>query len=125
MVTGDNINTARAIAIKYVLNASLCVLTCLSRCGIVKPGDGYLVMDGKEFNKRIRDPHTNEVRQDLVDKVWPRLRVLARSQPIDKYTLVRRPVHWQQSHSVTGQGHYRLKHIRRPRGGGRHGGRDQ
>merc|ERR1711892_498556 len=74
MVTGDNINTARAIATK---------------CGIVKPGDNYLVMEGKEFNKRVRDPHTNEIRQDLLDKVWPRLRVLARSQPIDKYTLVK------------------------------------
>ena len=46
MVTGDNINTARAIATK---------------CGIIKPGDGYLVLEGKEFNKKIRDPHTNEV----------------------------------------------------------------
>ena len=46
MVTGDNINTARAIATK---------------CGIVKPGDNYLVLEGKEFNKRVRDPHTNEV----------------------------------------------------------------
>ena len=51
MVTGDNINTARAIATK---------------CGIVKPGDNYLVLEGKEFNKRVRDPHTNEVtRNDL------------------------------------------------------------
>merc|ERR1719317_703012 len=74
MVTGDNINTARAIATK---------------CGIVKPGDNYLVLEGKEFNKRVRDPHTNEIRQDLLDKIWPRLRVLARSQPIDKYTLVK------------------------------------
>jgi len=74
MVTGDNINTARAIATK---------------CGIIKPGDNYLVLEGKEFNKRIRDPHTNEIRQDLLDKIWPRLRVLARSQPIDKYTLVK------------------------------------
>merc|ERR1719431_1095526 len=74
MVTGDNINTARAIATK---------------CGIIKPGDNFLVLEGKEFNKRVRDPHTNEVRQDLLDKIWPRLRVLARSQPIDKYTLVK------------------------------------
>jgi len=74
MVTGDNINTARAIATK---------------CGIIKPGDNFLVMEGKEFNKRIRDPHTNEIRQDLLDQVWPRLRVLARSQPVDKYTLVK------------------------------------
>ena len=47
MVTGDNINTAQAIATK---------------CGIIRPGDGYLVMEGKEFNKRVRDPMTNEVR---------------------------------------------------------------
>jgi Ca2+ transporting ATPase len=46
MVTGDNISTARAIATK---------------CGIIKPGDKYLVLEGKDFNKRIRDPHTQEV----------------------------------------------------------------
>jgi len=31
----------------------------------------------------------DQVRQELVDKVWPRLRVLARSSPQDKYTLVK------------------------------------
>jgi P-type Ca2+ transporter type 2B len=30
-----------------------------------------------------------QVRQDLLDKVWPRLRVLARSSPQDKYNLVK------------------------------------
>jgi Ca2+ transporting ATPase len=30
-----------------------------------------------------------KVRQDLLDKVWPRLRVLARSSPQDKYNLVK------------------------------------
>jgi len=74
MVTGDNINTARAIATK---------------CGIIKPNDNFLVLEGRDFNKMIRDPHTSEVRQDLLDKIWPRLRVLARSQPVDKYTLVK------------------------------------
>eukprot|EP00096_Caligus_rogercresseyi_P001662 TRINITY_DN127_c0_g1_i1.p1 TRINITY_DN127_c0_g1~~TRINITY_DN127_c0_g1_i1.p1 ORF type:complete len:839 (-),score=209.17 TRINITY_DN127_c0_g1_i1:2656-5172(-) len=73
MVTGDNINTARAIATK---------------CGIIKQGDNFLVMEGKEFNQRIRDA-SGEVSQHLLDKVWPHLRVLARSQPIDKYTLVK------------------------------------
>jgi len=29
------------------------------------------------------------VKQELVDKIWPRLRVLARSSPQDKYTLVK------------------------------------
>jgi len=29
------------------------------------------------------------VKQDLLDKIWPRLRVLARSSPQDKYNLVK------------------------------------
>ncbi len=73
MVTGDNINTARAIATK---------------CGIIKPGDGYLVMEGKQFNALIKDGK-DQVVQSKLDEIWPRLRVLARSQPIDKYTLVK------------------------------------
>ena len=40
MVTGDNISTARAIAAK---------------CGIIQPGDDYLCIDGKEFNRLIRN----------------------------------------------------------------------
>lgn len=73
MVTGDNINTARAIA---------------SKCGIIKPGDNSLVIEGKEFNRLIRDANDN-VSQQKLDQIWPKLRVLARSQPVDKYTLVK------------------------------------
>ncbi|XP_050426571.1 plasma membrane calcium-transporting ATPase 3 isoform X8 [Adelges cooleyi] len=73
MVTGDNVNTARSIATK---------------CGIYKPGEDMLVLEGKEFNQRIRDAD-GEVQQHLLDKVWPKLRVLARSSPTDKYTLVK------------------------------------
>ncbi len=40
MVTGDNVNTARSIATK---------------CGIIKPGSEFLVIEGKEFNKRIKE----------------------------------------------------------------------
>jgi len=40
MVTGDNVNTARSIAAK---------------CGILRPGDDFLILEGKEFNVRIRD----------------------------------------------------------------------
>ena len=29
------------------------------------------------------------MKQDLLDKIWPRLRVLARSSPQDKYNLVK------------------------------------
>ena len=30
-----------------------------------------------------------QVSQELLDKIWPKLRVLARSSPQDKYTLVK------------------------------------
>lgn len=121
MVTGDNINTARAIAAK---------------CGILHPGDDFLCMEGKDFNRRIRnekgevclkglnmvmmmcnlfsvsiDIYTKvlkngglikknkqnssnsffslQIEQERIDKIWPKLRVLARSSPTDKHTLVK------------------------------------
>ncbi|XP_066436767.1 plasma membrane calcium-transporting ATPase 3 isoform X2 [Eleutherodactylus coqui] len=73
MVTGDNINTARAIAAK---------------CGIIQPGEDFLCLEGKEFNRRIRN-EKGEVEQERLDKIWPKLRVLARSSPTDKHTLVK------------------------------------
>jgi Ca2+ transporting ATPase len=42
MVTGDNVDTARSIATK---------------CGIIAPGQDFLVLEGPEFNRRIRDSH--------------------------------------------------------------------
>lgn len=50
MVTGDNINTARAIAAK---------------CSIINVGDDFLCMEGKEFNRRIRN-EKGEVRPALI-----------------------------------------------------------
>jgi magnesium-transporting ATPase (P-type) len=73
MVTGDNVNTARAIAI---------------RCGILKPSEDYLVLEGKEFNERIRDER-GKVDRAKLDQIWPKLRVLARAQPADKFILVK------------------------------------
>uniref|UniRef100_A0A914C5X9 Calcium-transporting ATPase n=1 Tax=Acrobeloides nanus TaxID=290746 RepID=A0A914C5X9_9BILA len=72
MVTGDNINTARSIA---------------TSCGILKPGEDFIALEGKEFNARIRDEN-GEFSQAKFDQIWPRLRVLARAQPTDKYVLV-------------------------------------
>ncbi|XP_035002975.1 plasma membrane calcium-transporting ATPase 1a isoform X3 [Hippoglossus stenolepis] len=73
MVTGDNIGTARAIATK---------------CGILLPGDDFICLEGKEFNRRIRN-EKGEIEQERIDKIWPKLRVLARSSPTDKHTLVK------------------------------------
>lgn len=38
MVTGDNVSTARSIA---------------GKCGIIKPGDDFLVLEGSEFNSKL------------------------------------------------------------------------
>uniref|UniRef100_A0A670YPY7 Calcium-transporting ATPase n=1 Tax=Pseudonaja textilis TaxID=8673 RepID=A0A670YPY7_PSETE len=72
MVTGDNINTARAIAAK---------------CGILRPGETFLCLEGIEFNRLIRNQN-GEIKQELIDRIWPTLAVLARSSPADKYNLV-------------------------------------
>lgn len=40
MMTGDNVGTARAIA---------------ERCGIISKGDKFLVLEGKELEKKICD----------------------------------------------------------------------
>ena len=73
MVTGDNVITAKEIA---------------KRCGILTNRGNEHIMDGTEFNRRIRDKNGN-IQQELLDKIWPDLRVLARSSPTDKYTLVK------------------------------------
>ena len=62
MVTGDNIETAKAIAIE---------------CGILTPGG--IAMEGPEFRK---------LTPLQLDAVLPNLQVIARSSPQDKYILV-------------------------------------
>ena len=55
MVSGDNVNTARAVAVK---------------CGIIKPNEESLIYDGQEFNKYIRDPDgqvSNHCRNNIVE----------------------------------------------------------
>jgi len=64
MVTGDNIDTAKAIA---------------RECGILT--EGGIAMEGPEFRK---------LTPAQVDAVLPTLQVLARSSPTDKHTLVTR-----------------------------------
>jgi Ca2+ transporting ATPase len=73
MITGDNIDTAWSTAIK---------------CGILKPGDDFLALEGTEFNLSIRD-NNGQIQKHLLDELCSRLRVLARSSPTDKLTLLK------------------------------------
>ncbi|XP_077233805.1 calcium-transporting ATPase 10, plasma membrane-type-like [Tasmannia lanceolata] len=63
MVTGDNINTAKAIA---------------RECGILT--DDGIAIEGPEFRKKS---------QDEMNKLIPKIQVMARSSPLDKHTLVK------------------------------------
>eukprot|EP01137_Pigoraptor_chileana_P027909 Opistho-2@11125 len=71
MVTGDNVTTARSIARK---------------CGILSD-ENMLVMEGPEFRALVLRKD-GSIDQEKFDEIYPRLRVLARSSPKDKYTLV-------------------------------------
>ena len=77
MVTGDNIVTARAIAVD---------------CGIY---DGGVVMEGPEFR---------QLSEEDMDALLPRLQVLARSSPEDKRILVTRLRQLGGIVAVTGDG---------------------
>lgn len=79
MVTGDNIMTAKAIGTK---------------CGIYQKGYGY-AMEGAKF----RTLSTEEM-----DRILPRLQVLARSSPTDKQLLVGRLKELGETVAVTGDG---------------------
>ena len=81
MVTGDNLNTAIAIA---------------RNCNIIRQSDldpatnlpkPNVAMTGPDFRRAVLDADGN-LKQAELDKIWPHLRVLARSSPTDKYTLV-------------------------------------
>ncbi|KAI8916331.1 hypothetical protein EDD86DRAFT_185335 [Gorgonomyces haynaldii] len=78
MVTGDSVPTARAIALG---------------CGILS-ADG-IVMEGPDFRK---------LSEQELDKVLPKLQVLARSSPLDKQILVRNLKRLGETVAVTGDG---------------------
>jgi Ca2+-transporting ATPase len=78
MVTGDNIMTAKAIALE---------------CGIFTPGG--VAMEGPKFRKLSRMQ---------MDQIIPRLQVLARSSPEDKRILVKRLKELGETVAVTGDG---------------------
>ena len=57
MVTGDNVNTATAIATK---------------CGILDPNSDFVVMEGREFNKAVRDANGKINQEKVRLETWKR-----------------------------------------------------
>jgi Ca2+-transporting ATPase len=80
MVTGDNVNTARAISLN---------------CGILTPDSPFTVMEGPAFRKLT----TEQLREAI-----PNLRVLGRSSPEDKRLLVKTLKEMGETVAVTGDG---------------------
>eukprot|EP00854_Cymbomonas_tetramitiformis_P012634 gene12634-14934_t len=82
MVTGDSLSTAQAVALG---------------CGLLDRSRGDTVMQGPEFRGLVvskdaqssDDSNSISINQEAFDKIWPSLRVLARSSPVDKYLLVK------------------------------------
>lgn len=77
MLTGDSARTAQAIALD---------------CGILQ-GNGHVpssdeVMEGAQFHARVHRPD-GAFDQAAFNALWPRLRVLARCSPQDKYTIIK------------------------------------
>ena len=131
MVTGDNVQTARSIASKCGIlppvrapNSDTSNASKMGNSNPTKMGNSnspkmsnsnghseneeMFVMESTEFNARIKD-EKGRVRQHLFDQVWPRLRVLARAQPQDKYILVKHMINSKISAkrevvAVTGDG---------------------
>jgi len=84
MVTGDNLATAIAIAKEANILADEHF-----NGKVIKPGRA---MEGKEFRHLVHEDNKEgepQFSQQMFDKVWPYLRVLARSSPDDKLTLAR------------------------------------
>jgi len=80
MVTGDNILTGRAIA---------------RECGIYRPEDGGIAMEGPDFRRKS---------EGELKELVPHLQVLARSSPEDKRILVRTLKDLGETVAVTGDG---------------------
>eukprot|EP00051_Salpingoeca_urceolata_P001296 m.39842 g.39842 ORF g.39842 m.39842 type:complete len:1317 (-) comp11313_c0_seq1:125-4075(-) len=88
MVTGDNMITARAIAIN---------------AGIISENDDFIVMEGPEFRKKVLN-EDGSINHEVLQSFAPNLRVIGRCSPTDKYNLVKGLIYSGEVVAVTGDG---------------------
>jgi hypothetical protein len=95
---GDNVDTATAIARECgILPPLAAAAPAAAGQGAVVAADGWTagggalpegaVMEGREFRQRVLRPDGSLDAAAFLE-LWPRLRVLARCTPADKYTIV-------------------------------------
>ncbi len=86
MVTGDNVETARAIGYEI---------------GLVERGDEPIDTEGGAI---LTSPRFNQLSDEELTKELPRMRILARARPLDKFRLVRLLQELGEVVAVTGDG---------------------
>ena len=101
MVTGDNLMTAKAIAMKSGILDKLSI-----EINQNQQAENYQIMEGKKFRELINnsgDGITIDNKEEFL-KIEKELRVLARSSPEDKYLLVSGLIELNNVVAVTGDG---------------------
>ena len=93
LCTGDNATTGSAIARQCgILPMGGSVVQPKGQAQLMEALESQreevLVLDGPDFRRAVLDADGN-LRQPVFDRMWPRLRVLARCSPADKYTIVK------------------------------------
>lgn len=89
MCTGDNLDTAVAIA---------------RQCGIFRAHSGDIAMTGEDFRHLVYDAFGDETRMDKFWMILKRMTVMGRSQPLDKQLLVLMLMMRGEVVAVTGDG---------------------
>jgi len=96
MITGDNVETARAIGTEIgLIDPDPVSVPGLQIGNGIGNGNGGLVLTSQEFNA---------LSDEQVKELLPRLRILARARPLDKFRMVRLLQEQGEVVAVTGDG---------------------
>ncbi|GMH44194.1 hypothetical protein BSKO_12128 [Bryopsis sp. KO-2023] len=91
MLTGDNAETAASIATQCGILTQNNFVTVSEDLDVFpeNDSDAPLVLEGPQFRKLVTDSQTGSIDEDVFERVWNRMTVMARCSPEDKYVLVK------------------------------------